>query len=143
MEDYDSAELLQTLDYILTSDDSNIKRLLRNLLLVAALQDKDDGIREDGPIRQELNSLHRRIDQLESRMYVRSSSTTYPYTTTTTYPADQQVGSSSITWTNTSSSELAYHNLAHQSATGNMSTFDLVSDSLATLTDIKVKDETN
>ena len=142
MEDYDSAELLQTLDYILTGEDPNIKRLLRNLLLVAALQDKDDEITEAGPIRQELSSLHRRIDQLEGRVYGGSSNIAYPYTTTT-YPADQQVGPNSITWTNSTTSGSVY-NLAQSTAgTVNVSTFDLVSDSLATLNDIKVKDETN
>ena len=128
MEDYDSAELLQTLDYILTSEDPNIKRLLRNLLLVAALQDKDDELREAGPIHQELNSLHRRIDHLESRMYGNSSNIAWPHTTT--FPADQLPGS--ITWTS-----------YNQSTDSNVSTFDLVSDSLATLNDIKIKDETN
>lgn len=119
MEDYDSTELLQTLDYILTSEDPNIKRLLRNLLLVAALQDKDDEL-DAGPIQKELSSLHRRIDQLENRM---NGSGNIAWPNTTTFPAN-------ITWTDTT-------------ADSNVSTFDLVSDSLATLNDIKIKDEIN
>ena len=96
--DFDLEQFVDLFDTALSSDNPAVKRALKNLMMIAALVDSDikPEDRVKGPLRRlvdDVNNLHRRINQLEhdsvQRQYTKTVTTPY-------YPPS--IGTGTVPW---------------------------------------------
>ena len=71
--DFDLERFVDLFDTAMSSDHPAVKKAFKNLLLVAALTDEEDSVRDrvHGPLRrmiEDVQHLHRRIDSMDRKL---------------------------------------------------------------------------